>query len=180
MLLGLVVAGCGNERRTPPDLNQLAEPDGYAVFRSRSGEVSYRYPESWITLAGQAPQVARTGSGGALVAIYAYPRDDLDPTAFEANRERLVDSLIERAPGFEITGTEQIEVDGAPAIEVDGRGRVGDEQVRTRAIHVYEDGVEYVIDAYARPELFGEANRVAFAPLLSSLELDPSVRTDEG
>jgi hypothetical protein len=48
-------------------------------------------------------------------------------------------------------------------------------------VHVYRPDVEWLIDAYARPGQFAEANRIAFAPMLATIDLDEDPPTaDEG
>jgi hypothetical protein len=169
----LLLAGCGNERSEPPDLENVAGGAAYERFTSAGGAVSFRHPVSWRATDAESPQVAQVGTGGALVAIYAYPRTDLgdDPASVRRQRERLIASLRERAPGFLVTGSEVIRVDGVPAVEILGRGTIGGRPVETRAVHVFEQAAEYVIDAYARAGEFERANRIGFGPLISSLQL---------
>jgi len=171
----LLAAGCGNERGTPPDLDQLGKPGATEEFES-PGALSFRHPRTWIALGANPPQYASLSSGGALVAIYAYPRTDLgtDPASVEASRRRLIQSLHERDPGFLIERTELTTLDAAPAVEIRGRGTIAGHPVETRTIHVYKPGVEWVIDAYARPRQFDEANRVAFGLLLATIDLSDS------
>jgi hypothetical protein len=173
MPLLLLLGGCGNERREPPDLEAVGGGGSYERFTSAGGAVSFRYPASWVAADAAEPQVAQVTTGGALAAIFAYPRTDLrtDPAGVRAQRKRLIESLRRRAPGFLVLDTRLTRVDGAPAVEIRGRGEVGGRPVETRAVHVFEDAVEYVVDAYARPDAFEKANRVGFAPLLASLEL---------
>ena len=172
----LLVGGCGNERGEAPDIDAVGGGRQYARFTSAGGTVSFRHPVSWVADDAEAPQVAQVGTGGALAAIYAYPRTDLgtDPASVRAQRQRLIQSLRRRSPGFLVTGSEITEVDGSPAVEIRGRGRVGGRPVQTRAVHVFEPQVEYVIDAYARPDAFAKADRLGFEPLLASLQLSDS------
>ena len=167
----LWLAACGNERGQPPDLDRLGRPGPTEEFVA-SG-VRFRHPRSWVAQVANPPQYAQLASGGALAAVYAYPRSDLggDPTSVEAARRRVVESLHRRAPGFLVERTRIVEVDGAPAVEVRGRGKVAGERVESRSVHVYKPAVEWVIDAYARPAQFAEANRIAFGPMLASIEL---------
>ena len=172
----LLLAGCGNERGEAPDIEAVGGGGEYARFTSAGGTVSFRHPASWVADDSEAPQVAQAGSGGALVAIYAYPRTDLgtDPASVRAQRRRLIGSLRQRSPGFLVTGSAITEVDGAPAVEIRGRGTVAGKPVETRAVHVFRPAVEYVVDAYARPGAFAKADRVGFEPLISSLQLSDS------
>jgi hypothetical protein len=172
----LIAAGCGNDRGEPPDLDRLGAARPTTEFE-RAGAVSFRHPRSWSAREGEPPQYASLASGGALAAIYGYPRSDLglDPASIEASRQRLIASLREREPGFLLERTEVTEVDGSPAVEIRGRGAVGGRPVETRSIHVYKPEVEWVIDAYAQPAKFDRANRIAFGPLLASVELSDAV-----
>jgi hypothetical protein len=176
-VLALGAVGCGNERAEPPNLNALGEPGRTATFTSSEGTVSFRHPRTWLAAEGPPPAVAQLTSGGAVATVYVYPRDDLatDPASVLASRERVIDSLRRRAPGFLVLRTSIGEIDGSPALEVRGRGTVGGRPVETRSVHVYKPRVEYVIDAFARPAQFADANRIAFEPLLRSLRLAGSV-----
>jgi hypothetical protein len=169
----LLFVACGNERAATPDLDRLGRPGPTDEFVN-PGAVSFRHPRSWDALAATPPQYATLASGGALAAVYAYPRTDLgtDPASVDASRRRLIQSLRRRDPGFLIERTEITEVDGAPAVELRGRGTVAGKPVETRALHVYKPAVEWVIDTYARPGLFAQADRIAFRLLLETIELD--------
>ncbi len=167
----LLAGGCGNERAEPADLDQVGA--GGETIRFEGSAVAFRHPKSWLAIGSEPPRYAQLSSGSALLVVYGYPRRDLamDSASVEASRQRLISSLRRRAPGFLVLGSEIGEVDGAPAVEIRGRGRVAGELVETRAVHVYTPAVEWVIDAYAGPRQFREANRIAFEPLLESIEL---------
>lgn len=167
----LLASGCGNERAQPPDLDRIG--GGYATAQFETGAVRFRHPKSWVASGAAPPRYAQLSSGTALVVVYGYPRHDLaiDPASVEASRRRLISSLRRRAPGFLLERSAIVEVDGVPAVELRGRGLVAGEPVETRAVHVYKPAVEWVIDAYAGPGQFERANRIAFDPLLASIDL---------
>lgn len=182
----LALVACGNERGAPPDLDRLGAPGENVEFEI-PGAVSFRHPQSWIALGANPPQYATLASGGALAAVYAYPRTDLgtDPASVDDSRRRLIRSLRDREPGFLIERAGITEVDGAPAVEIRARGAVADEPVETRSVHVYKPDVEWVIDAYARPRQFERANEIAFGLLLATIELsddppEPGKENGEG
>jgi hypothetical protein len=168
----LLAARCGNERAEPPDIDRLGRPGPTTEFESE-GAVSFRHPRSWIALGAEPPRYASLASGGALAAVYGYARSDLgtDAASVEASRRRLVRSLRLREPGFLVERTETTQIDGAPAVEIRGRGAIAGDPVETRSVHVYKPEVEWVIDAYARPGQFEEANRIAFELLLATIDL---------
>ena len=173
----VAVAGCGNQPLQPPDLTALGKARPTARFVAGGGAVTFRYPRSWVPDQGTPPRVAGLGSGSALVSVYAYPRGDTGTSraAILAARKRLLGSLQQRAPGFLVKTTRLIRVDGSPAVQIRGRGIVGSGPVATLSTHVYEPRVEWVIDAYATPDRFDAAERIAFAPLLRSIHLSDRV-----
>jgi hypothetical protein len=176
----LLLAACGNERGQPPDLDRLGQPGTTELFVSSA--VRFRHPRSWVAQVANPPQYAQLATGGALAAVYAYPRSDLgtDPASVESARRRVIESLHRREPGFLVERTRVVEVDGAPAVEVRGRGTIAGVPVESRSVHVYKPAVEWVIDAYARPAQFAEANRVAFGPMLASIHLSDTPPEERG
>jgi hypothetical protein len=166
-------AGCGNSRNAPVGLTQLGAPVALVNYTAGSGDVSFGHPSSWTVSAGAAPEVAQMSSGNAVDAIYAYPRTDLplDSAGAETSRVRLIASLRERTPSFHVDSSSVIEVDGAPAVEIVGHGRIAGHPVKTKSVHVYKGAAEYVIDAYAQPDVFRRAESEAFDPLLGTIHL---------
>jgi hypothetical protein len=166
-------AGCGNERNQPTGLRQLGEQVSLVNFSAPGGDVSFGRPSTWIVTAGTLPKVAQISSGSAVATVFAYPRTDLpqDVAGAEASRERLIASLRERSPSFEVESSRVREVDGSVAVEIVGRGQVAGHPVRTKSVHVYKGTAEYVIDAYARPRFFERAETEAFNPLLATIRL---------
>lgn len=172
-MLAPLLAACGNERARPSGLERIGPPTNFISYSSASGDVSFGRPSTWTVSSGGFPEVAQISSGKAVAAVYSYPRTDLpgDEAGVEASRQRLLRSLRERAPGFEVDSSRITEVDDAPAVEIVGRGRVGGQRVMTRSVHVYKGAAEYVVDAYATPEAFERANTIAFEPLLATIRL---------
>jgi hypothetical protein len=176
LLAAAQLAGCGNERASPPPLGRPEMPLDYEIFTSAGGEVSFKRPTNWELVAGHAPELVRMYSGSALVAIYSYPGRGL-PTSqpgLEASRRRLLASLQRRDPSLRVLRSRIGEVDGSPAVEVDARATIGRRRVVERSIHVYKPGGEYVIDAYAAPAVFLLAERWGFRPLVESISLAES------
>jgi hypothetical protein len=171
--LAMAGAGCGNERNQPIGLSQLGPAVSLVNFTAPSGDVSFGHPSSWTVTTGALPEVAQVSSGSAVATIWAYPRTDLSQSSAgaEAARQRLLSSLQERTPSFDVQSSRVREVDGAPAVEIVGRGTIAGHEVRTKSVHVYKGGAEYVIDAYARPRSFRRAETEAFNPLLATIRL---------
>jgi hypothetical protein len=171
--LAVAGAGCGNERSQPIGLAQLGPPVSLVNFTAPSADVSFGRPSSWTVSTGNLPEVAQISSGSAVATVYAYPRTDLSQSGagVEASRQRLLHSLRERAPSFEVQASRVLEVDGAAAVAIIGRGRIAGHRVKTKSVHVYKGAAEYVIDAYARPRFFHQAETEAFNPLIATIRL---------
>jgi hypothetical protein len=171
--LALAGAGCGNDRNQPTGLSKLGEPLSLINFTSGTGDVSFGHPSSWSVTAGTLPKVAQLSSGTAVATVFAYPRTDLpqDRAGADASRGRLIKSLSERDPAFDVEASRVRKVDGAVAVEIDGTGRIAGHRVRTKSIHVYKGAAEYVIDAYAKPRTFRAADTEAIEPLLATIRL---------
>ncbi len=166
-------AGCGNSRREPAALGSLGPPVSLVNFGAAGGDVNFGHPSSWSVTTGAPPEVARIFSSGAVATIYAYPRTDLSLTraGAEASRQRLLRSLAERDPSFEVDSTRLRKVDGAEAVEIVGHGKIAGHRVRSQSVHVYKGAAEYVIDAYSKPGRFHEAEAEAFDPMLATMTL---------
>ena len=171
--LAVAGAGCGNSRNQPTGLAQLGAPVSLVNFTAPSGDVSFGRPSTWSVGGGNLPQVAQMSSGSAVATVFAYPRTDLSlsQAGAEAARQRLLASLRERAPSFEVLSSRVRKVDGAQAVEIIGRGTIAGHPVMTKSVHVYKGRVEYVIDAYSRPAEFHRAETDAFNPLLATLHV---------
>jgi hypothetical protein len=171
--LALACGGCGNARQHPTGLRQLGQPISLVDYTSPNGDVSFGRPSTWTVSGGPSPEVAQISSGSAVDVVWAYPRTDLaiDLAGVEAARLRLIDSLRRRAPGFVVDSSRVRKVDGAYAVEVVRHGRIAGHPVKTKSVHVYKGAAEYVIDAYARPKYFRQAEVEAFDPLLATIRL---------
>jgi hypothetical protein len=171
--LAVASAGCGNERNQPTGLAQLGAPVSLVNFTAPSGDVSFGRPSTWSVGGGNLPEIAQMSSGSAVATVYGYPRTDLSlsQAGAEAARQRLLASLRERAPSFEVLSSRVREVDGAQAVEIIGRGTIAGHPVMTKSVHVYKGAAEYVIDAYSRPKVFRQAESEAFNPLLATIRL---------
>jgi len=169
----MACAGCGNERAQPTGLEQLGPQVSLVNFTAPGGDVSFGRPSTWSIAGGTLPKVAQISSGSAVATVYAYPRTDIpqDSAGAEAARERLLASLQERAPSFDVQSSRVREVGGSVAVEIIGRGKIAGHPVQTKSVHIYKGAAEYVIDAYARPKSFRRAETEAFNPLLATIRL---------
>ena len=171
-----LASGCGRERLEPPDTVRPAAPTGTAPERYPSAGVSLDRPANWPFRPGRPPLVASASSGTATVALWRYARSEALPegrTALEAAQAALEQAVKGRDGTFAVEKSRRLEVDGAPAIQLVGTESVDGEKRRVRSTHVYAQGAEVVLDAYAPEAEFARVDRDVFAPILSSMRIDP-------
>jgi hypothetical protein len=170
----VLVAGCGNQRQRPPDVSTVAKPAGTTPVSFAGQGVSFAAPGGWHVRGGQAPLVATVQSGPAQIAVWRYPRTEPLP-ATKAQLTQARDLLLEAARARDQTFKESkasiTKVGGHPAIQVRGTETVGGQPRSVRSTHVYAYGGEVVLDAFAPANVFGQADRDAFRPVVRSLRL---------
>jgi len=174
LLLLLFVAGCGNDRTLPPDVDTPQAPVGERTVRIADARLQFEAPENWADLPPAPPRVGGVRSGRATVAIWRYPRAETLPrTAKELRRVRdlLVARIQSRDTTFEERSTRVLRLDDVPAIEVVGRQTIGGFAVTVRSTHLFYREAEVVIDAYAPPGAFERTDREVFLPIQRSLRI---------
>jgi hypothetical protein len=178
-----LLAACGEEPDDPPPVFEVKAPHGTTSAEFSRAGMSLTHPANWRVRRRDAPGVFELVSGEAIVAGWAYPREEpLPETAaeLEGAKNRLVDAIKERDPDYRIRRTVVREVAGAPAIDVSGEQVLSRRTLRTRSVHVFEGEVEYVIEALAPPGEYDLVERRVLTPLLDSLELEGEVIEDAG
>jgi hypothetical protein len=78
-----------------------------------------------------------------------------------------------RDPSFSLDRSRVTRRGGAAAVELTGRQTIDGRPVRVRSSHVYFEGAEIVLDAYASPGDFPRVDAAVFEPALRSLTLSP-------
>lgn len=168
LVLILFAAGCGEERKPAPDLARADPPRGFR--ESTVGGVSFRRPVNWADLAAAPPLAGGVRSKTATVAIWRYPRTEAlpaDSTALEQAKTALIDRARRRNPTFSVR-TSTVKGRG---VELTGRQTVAGFEVDVRSYHLFADGSEVVVDAYAPPADFPRVDRTVFDPLMASVRL---------
>ena len=176
-----LLAGCGEQPDEPPPVFEVQAPRGSVTAEFPEAGISLEHPRNWTLQRPAAPGVFELVSGEAIVAGWAYPREEPLPDTeaeLEAAKNRLLEAIEERDPGYELEFSELTEVAGAPAIEAVGQQVISRRRVRIRSVHVFEGDVEYVIEAITPPGDFELVDRRVLAPLLDSLELEGEVTGD--
>ena len=179
----LLLAACGEEPDDPPPVFQVKTPEGQKRASFPRAGMKLEHPANWKLRRRDAPGVFELVSGEAIVAGWAYPRDEpLPETAaqLEGAKDRLVEAIRARDADYRVRSATVTEIAGAPAIVVEGEQALSRRDLRTRSVHVFEGDVEYVIEAIAPPTDYELVERRVMEPLLDSLELEGEVTEATG
>lgn len=175
-LIALPVAGCGFERTTPPDLGTASPPTTFQPLSFPSDGLALRSPANWHVARGSTPLVAAIDSGRATLAVWRYERAETLPrTAPEVRKvvPALVAQVRKRDPGVRLDPPRVGRYAGAPGVMLTGEQTIFGRRERLRSVHVFSDGAEVVLDAYAPPGQFARVDREVFQPVLASLRIGP-------
>ncbi len=170
----LVLAGCANERTPPPNVSRAVAPDGFAGVTRPGFGITYERPRNWKPVLTSASLVGGATSNTATVAIWRYPRSESLPRgrqAFEEVQTLLLDRVRQRNPTFTLRESRFTRTAGARGLELVGSQTVAGFGYDVRSTHLFFNGIEYVVDAYAPSGDFARVDRQVFRPLLASLEL---------
>jgi hypothetical protein len=129
-------------------------------------------PRAWNTVPAQAPQVTLITSGGAVIALWRYPRSGPLPSSAGELRsalQRLIVSARAREPKLRLIGSKIETVGGHPALELDTVQQIGPSLRQVSSTHVFSPAAEVVLEEYAPTALFPSVERSVFAPVRRSL-----------
>jgi hypothetical protein len=136
--------------------------------------VSFRTPSGWSLEGGAAPLVATVRTGQATVAIWRFPRSrrlPRTPAELDAARLAILAQARLRDPTFQEIKSAATTIAGEPAVQIRARGILAGRRQVVRATHIYHQGAEVIIQAYADPDSFRGTDAAVFRPLLRSLRL---------
>jgi hypothetical protein len=118
--------------------------------------------------------VATISSGDGTFAIWRYRRTQPLPRTHAALRQALAALLATvraRDPTFQPLRKKTTRVDHQPAIVLLGLATIDGNRRETRSTHVFAYGAELVLDAYAPAPSFVRSDRLAFLPMIRSMQL---------
>ena len=179
----LLLPACGEEPDDPPPVFQVKAPRGEKQADFPRVGMAFKHPANWKLRRRDAPGVFELVSGQAIVAGWAYPREEPLPETdaeLEAARRRLEDAIEERDPDYRFLRVFIEEIAAAPAIELSGEQTLSSRDLRTRSVHIFKGDIEYVIESIAPSPDHVAVERRVLDPLLDSLELEGEVAEDTG
>ena len=187
LLLALVcaalLAACGAEPDKPPAVFKVKTPHGSRLADFSRAGMTFTRPRNWTIRRGESPGVFELVSGEAIIAGWAYQREEPLPETdaeLEGAKNRLRDAIHDRDPDYRIESAVIRELANAPAIDITGEQVVSRRTLRTRSVHVFKGDVEYVIEAIAPPADYDVVEQGVLVPLLGSLELTGELTEDAG
>ena len=165
------LAGCGSDSSSSSTTaTTSAETSGQFVKQG----VTFTPPADWSVDAGTGHLVATAQAGQATVAVWRYPRTEALPDTkveLQAARDALIKASSKRDVTFEQIKTAATTIAGEPAVQIRAREHIAGQPRTVRSTHIYANGAEIVVDAYADADSFRKVDADVFRPMLRSLHV---------
>jgi hypothetical protein len=169
-IAALAAAGCGSDSSTTTTKSAAAS----GSFPAQG--ISFTPPADWSVDQGEGHLVATAQAGQATVAVWRYPRGEKLPKTkleLQAARDALLKASSKRDVTFEQIKTAATTIAGEPAVQIRAREHIAGQPRTVRSTHIYANGAEIVVDAYADADSFRKVDADVFRPLLRSLHVTP-------
>lgn len=169
-----LLGGCGTAEHPAPDVTTPASPAASRIADVPALGLRLTVPANWRLDRGTAPLASTLSSGQATLAVFRYPRTEPLPRTSKALSEatdQLVAAAKVRDPTFAETGRDTTRVDGHPAVVLRGTETVAGQPRTVRSTHVYGEGAEVVVDAFAPAAQFDRVDRAVFDGVTRSLRI---------
>lgn len=170
LVVALILAGCGNARTPPPNIDHAVAPAGERPIELEDAGVAFTAPANWQSVPPIGALVGGVKSKTATVNVWRYPRDEPLPksrAALDAARQRLVEQVKAKDPTA-ILRRRKLRRHG---VELVGTQTIAGTPVGIRSVHLFKAGAEVVVDAYAPPDDFDRVDATVFRPLLKTLKV---------
>jgi hypothetical protein len=171
--VAIVAGGCG-AHTVVPSFTTPVVPTGFLERAYPADGVRLSVPRNWSVTPETAPMVALVSSGTAIISLWRYPSRHpalSSPAQLRGALGALLSAARSADSTLAVDRTGFSSVDGAGAVIVDGLEQVAGKLRRVRSEHVYVDGAEIVLDAYAPAALFSSVDHTVFSPVRKSLAL---------
>jgi hypothetical protein len=150
-IAALAAAGCGSDSPTKTATTSAAEAGSFPAQG-----ITFTPPADWSIDRGTGHLVATAQAGQATVAVWRYPRGE---------------QLSKRDVTFEQIKTAATTIAGEPAVQIRARQHIAGQPRTVRSTHIYANGAEIVVDAYADADSFRKIDADVFRPMLRSLHV---------
>lgn len=168
------LTACGNDETPAPDVTTPGPRLGSNPAAFPEHGITFDAPAGWNLNKGTPPLIATVATGQATIAVWRYPRSEDLPSSrveLQAARDSLVSAAMRRDPTFRVIKAASAVIAGKPAVQIRARETIEGQVRVVRSTHVYAEGGEVVIDAFAGPDDFRRVDADVFRPLLQSLNV---------
>jgi hypothetical protein len=172
--LAVALPGCGNKRTQPPKVTTPSAVSAWITVSLPRQAVTFERPKEWQFAPGTGPLLATMTSAGATVAVWRYPRTEALPTTpaqLASARDALVAAAKTRDKTFAVTKAKGTRAAHHPAVVIIARETVAGRLRTVRSTHVYADGGEVVVDAFAPPAQYPQLEDPVFRRIVRSLRV---------
>jgi len=170
----LALGGCGSDATKPPDVSKPATGDGWTSVALKQQGLTFERPREWHFTSGAAPLLATLTSGNATIAIWRYPRTEAlpaTPAELTSARDALVQAAKARDPTFTVQKAKATRAAHHPAVVIVAHETVAGHPRTVRSTHVYGDGGEIVVDAFAPQRVYAVLEDSIFRRVVRSLHV---------
>jgi hypothetical protein len=181
VLLGLVAGGCGGDKQAPASTAQqgaasVAPRRVSSFVRVSFPEqgVSFGRPDGWKYEQGAPPLLATMSSGEVTIAVWRYPRSGTLPRTLAqltAAKDELLRAARARDRTLKVVKAKGTRAAHHPAVVIVAGETVAGDRRTVRSTHVYADGGEVVVDAFASPAQFPKVEDPVFRQVVRSLRV---------
>ncbi len=170
----LALAACGNQRTKTPEVAAVRPALSFVRETDAVDGVSFERPKDWIYAKGTAPLLATISAGQVTIAIWRYPRTEALPTTvaeLKTAKDALVTAAKARDTTLVVLKAKGTRAAHAPAVVLMANETVGGQPRTVRSTHVYADGGEVVVDAFAPPPDYPKVETPVFRRIVRSLRV---------
>jgi hypothetical protein len=169
-----LAAGCGNDATKPPKASKPTAADGWTTVSLTKQGLSFQRPAEWHYAPGTAPLLATISSGDATIAVWRYPRAETLPSTpdeLNAARDALVAAANARDKTFAVKQAKATRAAHHPAVVIVADETVAGRARMVRSTHVYGEGGEVVVDAFAPRRVYPMLEDPIFRRVVHSLRV---------
>ena len=172
--MAALVSGCGNKRQPPPVITTTNQPFGFLPQAIPTAGLTFQRPRQWRYVPGQAPLLATMTSGLTTIAVWRYPRTEPLPTTdaeLATARDALVAAAKARDPSFQVIKAKGTRAAHHPAVVIIADETVAGQPRRVRSTHIYANGSEVVVDAFAPKDQYEQVESPIIIPLVRTFKI---------
>lgn len=168
-----LASGCGNDPAEPPTVTTPSEAFGWLDLAMPTQGVKFQRPSAWRYTQGEPPLLGTISSGLVTISVWRYPREESLPESLEeltVATDALVAAARVRDPSFEVIKAKGTRAAHRPAVVIIGDETVDGQPRRVRSTHIYTDGAEFVIDAFAPADQFAQVEEPIVVEMIRTFE----------